>query len=193
MNRNPRKTPAGWNRPSCQTSDYWWRALMAIEEERVDRGLRIAGTMLANADIMPGSLPSHKGVQQYNFHFRSKGKRFPCTILLVLFFVLLSLGWPMSSTLPPSLDWSHLEPTIPLPRSFSIRVEYSLWRATIIDVTALGSRSSRACRFADTSEVMACALFENPPSRTILPRDDVIYHFLVRLRSRLLLFKLPFE
>jgi len=35
---------------------------------------------------------------------------------------------------------------------------------------------SELSRSTDTSEVMACALFGNPSSRTILPRDDDIYH-----------------
>lgn len=134
---------------------------------------------------MPGSLPSSKGVQQYNFHFWSKGKRFPHASRHSSRSFLRFSPFSRTTCDSPSLVWSGMKLS-PLLRSFSIRVEYSLWRATIVDVALHGrSHSSLACRSADTSEVMACALFENPPLRTILPRDDVIYHlFPVRFRVR---------
>lgn len=56
----------------------------------------------------------------------------------------------------------------------------------VVEVEVGGGSRERACRCsADTSGVMACGLFENLPSRTILPaRYDVIYHFPVRSSTR---------
>lgn len=121
-------------------------------EKSADRCLR---NRAANAIIIPALSP-RKGVQQYNFHFPSKGETFP-----------------LRSSLYADAKAFTLTPGYVCSRTIAVV------RADVgVDLLDGSRRGCRAREHIGGNGV--CPFREPSPLRTILPRVDIIYHFPVK-------------